>query len=373
VSKRLFSLFALSGLFLFFCFPADKPAEAPTSAPTSPATTLGPPPAPASTDQGLSLDQAALRLKARLSWDPLTASGWFEKGGDRLAFATGLPQALWDFHDQIPIDPPRETASGPRLGEAALATFEARFKAAEAARGDHFSVAAILIDPGHGGKDPGAIAEHSVDGKKLRMVEKDLALDVSHKVYDSLKARYPEKRILLSREGDSYPTLEQRVEMANSVELGEREAIIYVSIHANYNFNKNARGFEVWYLNPEYRRTVIDGKSSGVDRSITPILNAMLEEEFTTESIILARDIVSRLGTNIGAQSPSRGVRAEEWFVVRNAKMPSVLVEMGFISNPDEAKLLSTDDYLKKVADGIYTGLTDFVSDFEKQRGPPTQ
>ncbi|HUX39568.1 MAG TPA: N-acetylmuramoyl-L-alanine amidase [Rectinemataceae bacterium] len=309
--------------------------------------------------------------KARLSWDPLTASGWIGKNGDRLAFAVGLPLALWDFSERLTIDPPVLGKTGPLFSPASLEAIGSRFGAADAARASHFSIAAILIDPGHGGKDTGAVGEHRFGSTTLRVVEKDIALKVGREVRDDLAMRFPDKRILLSREGDTYPTLEQRVAMANSVDLGKNEAIIYVSIHANASFNKTAKGFEIWYLNPEYRRTVIDGSSvKGSDRSIAPILNAMLEEEFTTESIILARDIDSRLQQGIGASSPNRGIRAEEWFVVRNAKMPSVLVEMGFVTNPEEAKLLSTDDYLKKISDGIYTGLVDFVSDFEKQRGP---
>ncbi|HUX36440.1 MAG TPA: N-acetylmuramoyl-L-alanine amidase [Rectinemataceae bacterium] len=309
--------------------------------------------------------------KARLSWDPLTASGWIERSGNRLSFAEGVPLALWNFSERVEIEAPTDGPNGPVFSPSTLAVMAKRFDAADAAVSSRFSIAAILIDPGHGGKDTGAVGEHHIGGKVLRVVEKDIALDVGRQVRDELAARFPDKRILLSREGDSYPTLEQRVAMANSVDLGKREAIIYVSIHANASFNKNAKGFEIWYLNPEYRRTVIDGKTAqGSDPSIAPILNAMLEEEFTTESIILARDIDARLQDGIGAQSPNRGIRAEEWFVVRNAKMPSVLVEMGFVTNPEEARLLSSSDYLKKISDGIYTGLVDFVNDFEKQRGP---
>ena len=158
--------------------------------------------------------------------------------------------------------------------------------------------------------------------------------------------------------------------MANSVEMAPNEAIIYVSIHANSSFNKNAKGFEVWYLNPEYRRTLVDsGKPGGPDQEIAPILNAMLEEEFTTESIILARDIMSGLQSGIGSDSPNRGIRADEWFVVRNARMPSVLIEAGFVTNPEEGRLLTRDDYLLRVADGVYNGLVDFVSYFESMRG----
>ena len=203
-------------------------------------------------------------------------------------------------------------------------------------------------------------------------MEKDLALDLSLKVYNALRLRFPDKQILISRKGDSYPTLEERVAMANEVKLGPEEAIIYVSIHANASFNKNGKGFEVWYLNPDYRRTLVDSDNAkALGEDIASIWNQMLEEEFTTESIMLARKIVEGLQAGIGADSPNRGIRAEEWFVVRNAKMPSVLVEAGFVTNPDEAKLLSSEDYLKRLANGIYTGIVDFVGYFETMRGPP--
>lgn len=320
-------------------------------------------------------DAAALagRLKARLSYDPLTGYGLLEKPGSRLAFALGLPLAIYNWKRTVALDPPT-SEKGLSFSPAASASVEKLFAEADALAKSHFSVAAILIDPGHGGKDPGAIGEQVAGGKKLRVVEKEVTLDISRKLYEALKARYPDKRILITREGDSYPSLEDRVDMANSVDLESNEAIIYVSIHANSSFNKNAKGFEVWYLNPEYRRTLVDAKKpGGPGQEIAPILNAMLEEEFTTESIILARDIASGLQSGIGAESPNRGIRADEWFVVRNARMPSVLIEAGFVTNPDEGRLLSRDDYLLRVADGVYNGLVDFVGYFESMRGAPSR
>lgn len=319
----------------------------------------------------LGLAAAAERLGARLYWDPLTQSGSFERGGDRISFMIGSSLALWNYKEIFSIEPPRDADSGPSLSGSSLALFSSRFDRAQAERRSHFSIAAILIDPGHGGKDSGAVGEHLVDGKRLRVVEKDLALEVSKQVYDDLKKRFPDRKILISRSGNTYPTLEQRVEMANEVELQDNEAIIYVSVHANASFNKSARGFEVWYLNPDYRRTLLDGdKAKGLGEDIAPILNTMLEEEFTTESIILARSILEGLQKRVGAESPNRGVRAEEWFVVRNARMPSVLVELGFVTNPDEARLLSKDEYLRRLSDGIYNGLVDFISYFETMKGP---
>jgi N-acetylmuramoyl-L-alanine amidase len=315
----------------------------------------------------------ASRLKARLSYDPLTGYGLFERSGTRLTFALGVPWAVFDWNKLLPVDPPAEGECGISFSASAAAKVEKSFAEAEALARSHFSIAAILIDPGHGGKDPGAIGELSVAGKKIRVVEKEVTLAISQKLYAALKAKYPDKQILITREGDTYPTLEDRVDMANSVELASNEAIIYVSIHANSSFNKNAKGFEVWYLNPDYRRTLVDSKKpGGPKQEIAPILNAMLEEEFTTESIILARSVTTGLQAEIGADSQNRGIRADEWFVVRNARMPSILIEAGFVTNPDEGRLLSRDDYLARVADGVYTGLVDFVGYFESMRGAPS-
>jgi len=301
-------------------------------------------PAPAAP---LSVQAVASRLKARFSFDPLTGYALLEKTGGRLVFAEGLPWAIFNWNKTIAIDPPSEGEGGLCFTASASTALEKAFSDADAASRSHFSVAAILIDPGHGGKDPGAIGEQVVAGKKLRVVEKEITLEVSRKLYAQLKAKYPDKRILITREGDTYPTLEDRVDMANSVELASNEAIIYVSIHANSSFNKSAKG-------------------------IAPILNAMLEEEFTTESIMLARSITNGLQAEIGADSPNRGVRADEWFVVRNARMPSVLIETGFVTNPEEGRLLASDDYLARVADGVYNGLVDFVGYFETMRGTPS-
>jgi N-acetylmuramoyl-L-alanine amidase len=314
---------------------------------------------------------AAKRLKAELLWDPLTGTGSFLRGSSELRFSLGSSLLLWNGGQTLKLDPPQNPGSGLAFTEASLSAIEKRFDEAEAASKGHFSVAAILIDPGHGGKDTGAVGEQTVGGKKLRVVEKDLTLDVSQRIYKALQTRFPDKRILITRSGDSYPSLEERVEQANEVRLADNEAIIYISIHANASFNKTAKGFEVWYLNPEYRRTLVGKEATKkLGSEIAPILNAMLEEEFTTESIILARNIMDGLSSNIGAESPNRGVRAEEWFVVRNARMPSVLVETGFVTNPEEARLLTSEDYLRRLSDGIYTGIVRFVDYFESMKGP---
>jgi len=330
--------------------------------------------APLGADGAVSAVDLAARLGAKLSYDPLTGYCLLERGGDRAALAPGLPWALLDWDRKLPLDPPAQAAAGLALSSQAASALEKAFAEAEARSRSRFSVAAILIDPGHGGKDPGAIGENAAGGKKVRILEKDVTLSIAKTLYAALKARYPERKILITREDDRYPTLEDRVATANSVELAPNEAIIYVSIHANSSFNKNARGYEVWYLNPDYRRTLVEpGAAEGAGPDVSSILNVMLEEEFTTESVMLARGISSGLQAMVGADSPNRGIRADEWFVVRNARMPSVLVEAGFLSNAEEAGLLARDDYLRRLADGIYNGIVDFVGYFESMRGDISQ
>lgn len=302
-------------------------------------------------------------LKARISYDPLTKSGYIEQNGSFVSFVVDQPFLALDWKEVRAVGAPYIDDGAITLPSDFIRETEKFFADKNPQKQAKYSVAAILVDPGHGGKDTGAIAEFG----DMRLLEKDLTLEVSKRIVDLLKARYPDRKILLTREGDTYPTLDERVEMANTIALKKDEAIIYVSVHANASFNKNAKGFEVWYLNPEYRRTVVDAdtvKEKG--KEIAPILNAMLEEEFTTESIILARKVYDRLGASIGAQSPGRGIRAEEWFVVRNAKMPSILIEMGFITNPDEGSLLSGSGYLRKIGDAIYNGIVDFIEHFER-------
>lgn len=314
-------------------------------------------------DAAASAQDLQTSLSVQLFYDPLLKTGYFVREGKYLSFATDQPYLALDFKQIAKVSAPYNKEGVLMFPPDTKRVIENYYSAMQKETDGKYSVAAILIDPGHGGKDTGAIAEF---GSTI-LLEKNLTLEVSKRVIELLSDRYPNRKILTTREGDSYPTLDQRVEMANSIPLKPSQAVIYVSIHANASFNKNAKGFEVWYLNPEYRRTVVDAvtvQEKGKD--IAPILNAMLEEEFTTESIILARKVYDRLGSMIGDASPGRGIRAEEWFVVRNAKMPSILIEMGFITHPEEGLLLADSGYLRKIADAIYNGIVDFIDHFER-------
>ena len=301
-----------------------------------------------------------------LYWDPLTSCGILEKNGHQVSFRSGDSFVLQDYAAIIRERAP--SVQGDRLmaDQSFLNGIEKFFQTEEDS--NPFKIGAILIDPGHGGKDPGASAVHTVNGKKISLQEKDINLSVGLKLYDYLRKSYPDKRILMTRNTDVFVSLSQRTEIANSVKLAPNEAILYVSIHVNASLDKNASGYEVWYLSPGYRRQVLNEDVSG-DKDVNSILNVMLEEEYTQESILIARFITEGIGTQVGSQSSSRGIKAEEWFVVRNANMPSVLIETGFLTNEKEALLLADDAYLQKLSFGIYNGLQAFVTHFERSRG----
>lgn len=329
------------------------------------------PAAPQSGPAWIDLVTAASGLKASVSYDPLTRTGHLLRGGDLVRFKRDFPVYAVGSGQIIRAPAVRDSGQRLEIHPDALAAVRSWFSGRDAERASRFSIAAILIDPGHGGKDSGAIGEFGSGKDRFRILEKDVALTIGLDLYARLQARWPGKRILLTRSGDTYPSLDERVDIGNDVQLGVNEAIIYISIHANASFNKAASGFEVWYLNPEYRRTVVDDtKAQGHDKNVLPILNAMLEEEYTTESVFLARNILAGIKKSVGDSSIDRGLREEEWFVVRNARMPSVLVELGFVTNEAEARKLADKEHLRKLGDGIYNGVVDFVDYFEHRKGP---
>jgi N-acetylmuramoyl-L-alanine amidase len=321
----------------------------------------------------IGLDEALKALGAELRWDPLSRGGVLSIKGHYAAFLAGgageLGPVLLDNREVHTLAIPYMSGGNLYFPAAFVNSLTNILRLSIEDDSSRFRIAAIIVDPGHGGKDSGAIGTHVINGQTLQLVEKDLTLRVSRDLHALLSAAYPDKRLLLTRAGDTYPTLEDRVEIANSVPLKDNEAIVFVSIHANASFNKAGRGYEVWYLSPDYRRTVIDETKYHDSAEVLPILNAMMEEEFTTESIMMAQFIMNSFQENLGAYIPSRGIKAEEWFVVRNARMPSVLVETGFVTNEEDARLMTDEAYLQKLSQALYKGIVDFVTMFERSGG----
>lgn len=304
---------------------------------------------------------------ARLRWEPLRSRGVLEKGETRVSFGEERPFLLVNYSRSYHIEPPTRGAEGELFFSSEAAE---RLREVLGVRGPgdgSLFISTVIIDAGHGGKDPGAIGRFTVDGKQVVIMEKNVVLNIARRLDRRLEDRFPEKEIIMTRDDDTYLTLEQRTEIANRVELEEREAMIFLSIHANASLNSKSNGYEVWYLPPDYRRDLIDPEDLDQEaRDVAPILNTMLEEEYTVESVLLARKILSGMDEQLGPAHPNRGLKEESWFVVRNAKMPSVLVEVGFVTNRQEGMKLRDPAHLKNITEGIYNGVRRFIDHFER-------
>lgn len=315
----------------------------------------------------ISLIDSAKENGMTLYWDSLSESGLLEKNGHQFTFRKDHSVALLDSQKIVMVDPPQIVDSKIMVSKDFVTEAQSFFQ--KQSEETQFKVGAIILDAGHGGKDPGALKTYKIDGKDVTIREKDVNLKVAKMLYERLRTTYPDKKIILTRSTDVYLSLSQRTDIANGVKVGENEAILFISVHVNSSMNKTSSGYEVWYLSPGYRRNVLDKSVVEDDKSLYPILNTMMEEEYTTESIMIAKFIMDGLQTQIGKESTSRGIKAEEWFVVKNALMPSVLIELGFVSNEKEAKNLNDDKYLQKASLGIYNGIVAFTTHFERSRG----
>ncbi len=313
----------------------------------------------------ISLMDTAKKEGITLYWDSLSETGMLEKNGHQITFRKDESIVMLDNVRFELTDAPELKNNKIYVSKKFMNDADQMFKENNSTM---FKVGAILVDAGHGGKDPGALKTYKINGKDVTIQEKDVNLKVARLLGERLKTAYPDKQIILTRNKDVFLTLQERTEIANNVKVKEDEAVLFISIHVNSSLNKTSSGYEVWYLSPGYRRTVLD-KSSTDDKSLFPILNSMLEEEYTTESIMIAKFIMDGLQSQIGNESKARGIKAEEWFVVKNSNMPSVLIELGFVSNEKEALLLNNDTYLKKAALGIYNGIAAFITHFERSKG----
>lgn len=307
-------------------------------------------------------------------WDPFFREGSFTLGGHYGAFPTALSAGksgflMVDNRDIYTVSLPYQDRGELVFPEPFVNIIKEAFTRSIKEDSSHYRIAAIIVDPGHGGKDPGAVSTHTINGKPLNVNEKDIVLNTSKLLRDLLVRAYPDKRILMTRESDITCSLEERTVIANSVPIRKNEAIIYISIHANFSSNKNVKGFEVWHLKPDFRRDVLDQSLFPESPELRKIMNLLTEEAFIAESIKIAESILESLKTAMGAAIPSRGLKEEDWFVVRRSRMPAVLVELGFVSNKDDALLMTTDAHLRSMVEALYKGIAEFVGDFERSGG----
>jgi N-acetylmuramoyl-L-alanine amidase len=220
----------------------------------------------------------------------------------------------------------------------------------------------IVLDPGHGGKDTGALGKQ---GTK----EKDVALAIAKLVRARLKKELPGLEVLMTREDDTFIELEDRTRFAN-----DAGADLFISIHCNANPSRKVRGVETYYLNITHDRYAIrlaarENSHSNEDKRISDlqfILADLAMKSNVDESIRLGRQVqrslVGRLREDYtGVQD--LGLKHALFYVLLGARMPAILVETSFVSNLDEETRLRSKGYQDTVADGIVRGVHRFVEE----------
>jgi len=214
----------------------------------------------------------------------------------------------------------------------------------------------IVLDPGHGGKDPGAMANG------LR--EKDLTLKVARKTAALLKEKY-EYEVILTRQKDSSLPLEERTAIANT-----SKADLFVSIHVNAHPSGRVRGIETFYLNlatnTEAMRVAARENATTTHNisDLQDILSELMQNSKIEESSVLAdyvqNSLVSGLQEN-RYDTENLGVKQAPFYVLIGAEMPAVLAEISFISNKKDASRLREQEYLNEIAAQIAAGVAGYV------------
>ena len=210
----------------------------------------------------------------------------------------------------------------------------------------------IVIDPGHGGKDPGALGSSNLQ-------EKGIVLSISRKLREVLTAKG--YTVLMTRDANRFIPLKKRTEFAT-----QHKADLFLSIHANASESPKAKGIETYYLDvtstdkASEKIAARENINSGYSiQELETLLDGLIRESKSEDSKRLARHVQDTLVQNTGAID--RGVKHARFVVLIGTKVPAILIETGFVSNPVEGQKLATSAYQHKIAAAIAQGVDKFL------------
>lgn len=215
----------------------------------------------------------------------------------------------------------------------------------------------IVVDPGHGGKDPGAIGRNG-------LAEKDITLQVGLRLRDLISKNLG-RQALMTRDHDTFIELEDRATFANS-----KGADLFVSIHVNSHPQRATRGLEVYHFGEASDRRALEvaARENGTPIKDTGVgwqylVADLLTTKKVQESLELAWSTKQAMVTHLAEHYDivDHGVKTAPFYVLRFTIMPSILAEIAFISNPTEERLMQADAFLNRMAEAIFQGVKAFV------------
>lgn len=236
----------------------------------------------------------------------------------------------------------------------------------------------VVIDAGHGGKDPGGVS------KDRKTYEKNLVLDIAKRFGQKIKEKYPDVKVIYTRSTDVYITLNERAAIAN-----RNNADLFISIHTNANDSPSVHGASVHILGQsrDPKRDLYAGKMDVSKRENSVIL---LEEDYSTDyqgfdpnspesfiffnlmqnayyeqSVLFASKVDEYLRKTDFAVSSYTGIHQDPFWLLWKTAMPAVLLELGFISNPGDLKVLTSVDGRNDIADKLMAAFTSFKTSYD--------
>jgi len=257
-------------------------------------------------------------------------------------------------------------ASGRSSGDVVQQVSESEPPTSGASQGarERWRLDTVVIDPGHGGKDPGATANG--------LYEKDVVLDVAHKLGGYIEDRL-DVDVVYTRTDDRFIPLEERGHMAN--EAGGK---LFISLHVNAAGARAAHGTETYFLGPsktEAAEEVMERENSVIKYEDNTeryedydeqalVRQTLTQSAYMRQSEELASHVQSQFEDRV--QRDNRGVHQAGFYVLWSASMPSVLVELGFLTNPQEARYLNSDRGQTLLASGLFRAVRDYKKNYEK-------
>lgn len=225
----------------------------------------------------------------------------------------------------------------------------------------------ILIDPGHGGEDDGAKAMTLGSGPQVLIKEKDIALSISHKIYELLSAK--NYTVFLTRSFDRTVTLPERAAIAEKT-----KADLFISVHINSSPGAGARGFETYYLDNHNDVAIKKVEKTeniqmkGDEVVVQQILVGLVVEQTVSTSKPLAQSIHSEIKNSVGRKYKiqSRGIKPGLFFVLALSKRPGVLLEVGFISTQKERVRMMNPKFQNDYASAVVRGIENFMKNRQK-------
>lgn len=222
----------------------------------------------------------------------------------------------------------------------------------------------VVLDPGHGGHDTGAIGHNNV-------LEKKVVLQIAKKVGGYINEHLPDVEVVYTRDDDNFVELEERGRIAN-----RHEGDLFVSIHCNSNHSSQPYGSEVYFLGLERSQTALEvmKRENKVVRADSNIEQKQLSQEelliyelansgYMTTSERISGMLEHQFSER--AQRRSRGVKQARFVVLYHASMPAVLIETGFISNPNESQYLTSKYGQNIMASAIFRAIRDYKEQYE--------